>query len=154
MRKSPWVPLLLGVSLIVLSTLTSVLYPETLELSKLRSVTRAGGDAVDPTDSDDLADEPDMSILQKTMAKAREDLAEVWRFILGNKRIMFLMLSVGFFSVGRFVQEMLLQYASKRYGWTWDEVRTPVARLLIRYTFADADGRPPSSSLFTGLPTW
>jgi len=145
MRRSPWVPVLVGLFLLILTILASLVIPETLGLKKLRDDLRTRGGDVDTADPA-LAGEPEVSSevssMQKSMAKAWEDMGEVWKFILGNKRIVFLMMAVMFFTVGRYVQEMLLQYATKRYGWTWDEVR--IRSLTHRYprTFTNADAHP------------
>lgn len=129
MRRSPWIPTLTGFLLIILSVFTSLIYPETLELKKLRSDLRAANGEVDDADPVAATGEPDIHAAKKMTAKMLDNLLEMWTFVVGNRRIMFLLISIMFFAVARFVQEMLLQYASKRFGWTWDEVR-----ILRRFT--------------------
>lgn len=139
MRRSPWIALLTGLGLLVLSTIASFAVPETLHFNKPGDNLEAGSDQDDDLDTATLAPDPKDSELRKLIAKAREDLAEIWKFVIGNKDIAFLLISIVFVVLGKFVQEMLLQYASKRFGWSWDEVCMPLLCSAGPTEFTDMD---------------
>ncbi|KAL2016178.1 hypothetical protein VTK56DRAFT_4096 [Thermocarpiscus australiensis] len=104
---NPWIPLLLALAILALSNLLVVLaFPETVHVHDGRE---SRGDR-----NDDGV--PNMA---KLWQKARAGLADVWDFVLANKSVAFLMLSLVFVFLGRFVGELLLQYATERYHWTW-----------------------------------
>ncbi|KAK3940612.1 major facilitator superfamily domain-containing protein [Diplogelasinospora grovesii] len=120
MEKSPWPPLAVALALLLLANLSVLLFPETLELhqprgQEARQQERGGPCQNGNDDSRDLK----AACVQRLARKAIDGLAEVWGFVLGNQSLAFLMTSLVFVILGRFVQELLLQYATKRYGWTW-----------------------------------
>jgi hypothetical protein len=104
----PWVPLLFGLAVLLICNLLTFVFPETVHLHD-RKGAHGGQDA----DGDGA---PGMA---KFLQQARTGLAEVWDFILGNQSLAFLMVSLVFVILGRFVGELLLQYATKRYNWSW-----------------------------------
>jgi hypothetical protein len=55
------------------------------------------------------------------------DFQDMTTFVLGNLRVTVLLLSIVFAILGKFVEEMLLQYSSKRYGWSYDRASTLLA---------------------------
>lgn len=80
--------------------------------------------------SDDGIDDDDGSLLHKekqgrarmALGAATAQVRDIWEFLVTNKRVAFLILPFVFVSLGKYVQELLLQYATKRYGWSWSEV--------------------------------
>lgn len=117
MHRSPWHPLILGLTLLVLATFMSLVFPETLKFRNDE------GEQDDGVDSPNLARKSGGTVMHKILAKAREDIVDMWEFVIGNKHIAVLTVAVVFAVFGRYVQEMLLQFATKRFGWGWDEVR-------------------------------
>ncbi|KAK0730321.1 major facilitator superfamily domain-containing protein [Lasiosphaeris hirsuta] len=131
MIRSDWIPLTLSLGATALCTPAGLALPETLHLHASRgrgrrregtSVTQTG----DGSDADDEEEDDDtrlskLSSTRRLWHKAREGLAEMWAFVVGNKSISFLMLSLIFVVLGKLVQDMLLQYATKRYGWSYSK---------------------------------
>ena len=104
----PWTPLLISLAVLVITNLGVFIFPETVHVHDRKEV-----DEELEMDGDGI---PKATQLTQ---KAYAGLAEVWNFVLGNKRLAFLMLSLVFVILGRFVGELLLQYATDRYSWSW-----------------------------------
>lgn len=113
---NPWVPLLAALAVLVVTNLGIVAFPETVHVHDGSKA----AEAADPDSSSSDAD-PNASWLTKLWRKAGPGLAEVWDFVLGNTQLAFLMLSLVFVILGRFVGELLLQYARARYDWSWSK---------------------------------
>ncbi|KAK0632183.1 major facilitator superfamily domain-containing protein [Immersiella caudata] len=146
MAKSDWVALDTGIALLFLSLPLGFLFPETLHLhahgmQKARQERRhrqtnaenAGGGG-EEHEGLFATKQPALQIL---WSKARDSLAEVREFVAENKSLGFLVLSTVFIILGKFVTEMLLQYATKRYGWTWSKatllltIRSAVSLVIL-----------------------
>jgi len=127
MVKSDWVALILSLAVLLLCFPVGMVLPETLGLHGPRRrrlrVPRETADGSDADDEDEEDTVPDgkSPALQQLWRNAQESLGEVRGFVFGNKRLVFLMMSVIFVILGKFVQEMLMQYATKRYGWSWSK---------------------------------
>lgn len=104
----PWTPLLVALAVLVIANLGVLFFPETVHVHD-----RKGVEEGEESHADGI---PKAARLWQ---KACAGLAEVWDFILGNKSLAFLMVSLVFVVLGRFVGELLLQYAAARYGWSW-----------------------------------
>jgi MFS family permease len=104
----PWIPLLVALAVLILTNIAVVAFPETVHVH-------------DRKGADEEQEESDAGVPRaaKLWEKARTSIVEVWDFILGNRSLAFLMLSLVFVVLGRFVGELLLQYATDRYGWSW-----------------------------------
>lgn len=110
LRWGPWFPLLFALAMLVVSQLVILAFPETVHVH----------DKKIPAHRDD-SDTEGMPPMAKLLHKAKTGLAEVWDFVLGNKNLAFLMVSLTFVVLGRFVGEILLQYATDRYHWSWEK---------------------------------
>ncbi|KAK3330670.1 major facilitator superfamily domain-containing protein [Apodospora peruviana] len=125
MLYGDWLPLLVGLALLIIGNILIFLLPETVHLHRKQKQGRRGLARQEDDDSteSELAEveDPKVSLFHEIREKARGGLAEVGQFILGNKNIVFLMLSMVFVVLGRLAQEFLLQYATKRYHWSWSE---------------------------------
>jgi hypothetical protein len=122
--QHPWIPMLVAYGAILLATLITCFLPETLGL---RTATE-DAEAVP-------ADEPEEEMHDETVADKAEHAAvatwkglitsakQVWTFIFRDTRVAWLLFSLLFLLFGRFVQEILMQYATKRYDWSWTKVR-------------------------------
>lgn len=104
----PWVPLLVAITVLIIANLAVLAFPETVHLHA-----RKGREQAQHAEGDGSPK------ARKLWQKACEGLAEVWDFVLSNKSMAFLMLSLTFVVLGRFVGELLLQYATARYHWSW-----------------------------------
>lgn len=106
MIRDPWVPLLGSLGVFFLTGLAIWALPETLHThaSKNGNLEEAARPST-----------------VKLGHKIRAGLGDLSEFILGNPSLCFLMFSLTFVILGRFVGEILLQYATKRYGWSWSD---------------------------------
>nr|CDP23935.1 Putative protein of unknown function [Podospora anserina S mat+] len=123
MVNDPWIPLWASLIIIGGANLLVLFLPETLHLHDKKNMATAS--------EDDMDDE--RSGLQKLLYKTKTGLEEVWEFILGNKSVGLLILSMTFVILGRFVGEILLQYATERYHWSWSRASY---QLVIRNAFS------------------
>lgn len=125
-NKGPWLTLLTGNFFMVLVIASVYILPDTLIVRRWHDK-RAGkvlSPRLAPLDGDDDDDEVlKKSNMRAALDDARAQLVEVWDFILGNRRLVVLMLPLIFVTLGKSVQDMLLQFATKRFGWSWSQVR-------------------------------
>lgn len=64
------------------------------------------------------------SFMKRSWAAAKNDMSHIWNFLLGSKSIMALIVASGFlFPVRIAFAQDLPQYMTKRYNWTWSDVR-------------------------------
>lgn len=148
MHRSPWLALVVAFLLLATSNLVALVFPETLDIQRLKdrrdaAVTRrrAGDSSPSPpsssSSSSDLEEASKQTKLQHIWATCKADIREVYDFVLSNQRTTFLLLSLVFVVLGKFVLELLLQYATARYHWTWDRaavlvtVRSAATLLLL-----------------------
>ncbi|GAB1311559.1 hypothetical protein MFIFM68171_01769 [Madurella fahalii] len=110
MVRDPWIPLIVALASLILANLAVLAVPETVHVHDRKQ-------ASSDQDGNGLGDGDPQG--GKLWRKARKGLAEVWEFVFANKNLAVLMLSLVFVILGRFVGELLLQYATDRYGWTW-----------------------------------
>ncbi|KAM7205233.1 Major facilitator superfamily domain containing protein [Rhypophila sp. PSN 637] len=121
-----WLPLIVSYLLMTVINVASVWYPETLQLHRhAHAAQRRGQGSNDSTDTEDVnitaVEDTKTSVFEEIKAKALEGVDDVWRFVLGNTKIGFMLLSLVFVVLGKLAQELLLQYVTKRYHWTWSE---------------------------------
>jgi hypothetical protein len=130
MAKSDWLALDISITLLFLGLPLGFAFPETLHLHapgmqkarQERLDRRANlGNASGDEEEEEGVFASKRSVIQDLRLKARDSLTEVVEFVLGNKSLSLLILSTVFVILGKFVTEMLLQYATKRYGWTWSK---------------------------------
>lgn len=58
------------------------------------------------------------------VAVFHEQMQRIREFLVTNKRAAVLILPFSFMHMGKYIQELLAQYATKRFGWSWSKVRT------------------------------
>lgn len=117
MLYSIWLPLGLSWVLMTITNLLVLLFPETVQLhSEARDIQRRSNGHL-PSSGDDST----VSAFHEFETKAKEGLMDGWQFLLDNTKIAGLMLSLVFVVLGKLANELLLQYATKRYHWTWSE---------------------------------
>ncbi|KAB5528849.1 major facilitator superfamily domain-containing protein [Coniochaeta sp. 2T2.1] len=125
MQRSPWLGILGGTGLIVAAFLVTLVFPETLDIQRLKDRQEAARHpSLAPSDTNDTLTESDAvkrSKLQQLWATTKKDTREIYDFVLSNQRTTYLLTSLVFVVLGKFVLELLLQYATKRYGWTYDK---------------------------------
>lgn len=125
-NKSPWLTLFIGDAFMVLVVASLLILPETLSVRQWhdKKAGKVPSPRLAPLDGDDIDDEMlKKSNMRAALDDARAQLVEVWEFLIGNRRLVVLMLPLIFVTLGKYIQEMLLQYATKRFGWSWSKVR-------------------------------
>lgn len=103
-----WAPLLVALAIWVFTNLMVLTFPETVRVHDRKM-----------PQGEDRGGHNDLPRMTKLWRKAREGTVEVWDFVLGNKSVSFLMVSLVFTFLGRYVGDLLLQYSTDRYGWSW-----------------------------------
>ena len=132
MIYSDWLALNISLSLMLLCLPVCFAFPETLQLHapglerarQERADRQADGQSADSGEDrggGDFTQDSKHSALRILWSKARDSVADVGDFVLNNKSLALLMLSAMFVILGKFVTEMLMQYATKRYGWSWSK---------------------------------
>ncbi|KAK1564011.1 major facilitator superfamily domain-containing protein [Colletotrichum navitas] len=108
MKIDAWLPIYTGLGCLVLGTVVSLMLPETLSREPRYR----------PTETTQSLPwhHPIRSELEK-LGKAL--LWMLWR----SSRVLLLLFTFLLTTLGRFAQEILLQYVTKRYGWSWSQVR-------------------------------
>lgn len=114
----PWLPMWIGLAALVLSMFSTLLIPETLPLRQqsahhdhnhvhpLAKVRGGGGGGG--------------GVLATALGTAARELSRIWRFILGSRSIMLLVLADGLLNpIYAAVEMNLLQYVTVRFGWDW-----------------------------------
>ncbi len=114
MARSPWLALAVSMGLMTLGLLVCLVLPETNGIHKKNrdsaAARRPGAE-----------DSGKASTLQRLLSHVRSSSLEAWAFIVGNTRVFLLVQTLVFVVLGRWVQEMLLQYATRRYHWKWSQ---------------------------------
>lgn len=126
---SPWLSLVVGNACMLLAFSGFYFLPETLVVrrwhdartGRLGTLGRAGLEK-DRSNKDEARSEG-ISRAVRVARAALAQLREIWNFLVTNKQVAFLILPFVFVSLGKYIQELLLQYATKRYGWSWSQVR-------------------------------
>ncbi|MCJ1304184.1 hypothetical protein MMC08_006996 [Hypocenomyce scalaris] len=114
MERSPWVPIWLGLGLLLLAVIVACVLPETLHM---REKALASGHHHVSADSLSLKDDDAHSVFQRTRLTARK-FGKAASFLVEDMRVFILLCC---FMIGMLTQEsnnVLLQYVSKRYDWT------------------------------------
>ncbi|KAK3996392.1 major facilitator superfamily domain-containing protein [Cladorrhinum sp. PSN332] len=117
MRRDPWDPLMASLGFFALSGLVLWALPETLRVHDHKN-TDVHQEEEEEEEEEETSSSPDA---RKVWEKVCAGVGDLSRFILGNKSLVFLMLSLTFIILGRFVGEVLLQYSTKRYDWSWSD---------------------------------
>ena len=114
---NPWVPIFVGLGLCLPALPLAFVLPETLTAAKVP------GDV-----PSDLRDESPMESAGKGILGHVNDgilrlkTAAVF-FIWGNKTVAALLLTLLTSTLGKGAQELIMQFARKKYGWSWAQVR-------------------------------
>lgn len=131
LRFDPWISMWIGFAFLVAGTFSVLMIPETLRLrQKADDRHRAEHpDAEGYTPGASVHDGHEFpfgkqSVLKQAWFTVKNDMKHVWRFIFASKSVMMLMLACAtFYPVRMAYIGILLQYMTKRFGWTWSTVR-------------------------------
>lgn len=129
MEVDLWLAIWLGLGCLIAATIMTIFMPETRPKTPPASQDVAG-------DTEASVDEPDRKSLwwlRKGRAELRRLGEAALEFARGNWQVMALLFTLLVTTLGRFAQEILLQYVTKRYGWSWSQVSISVFLIMIRY---------------------
>jgi hypothetical protein len=112
MRINPWLPILLGLGGIIFSLSVSLFLPDTRDRGNPRDVYESNSEEVTPP--------MELFVQWRTEAKALTSMGFL-NCVWGQGQTM-LLLTFLLTTLGRYAQEILLQYVTKRYGWSWSQV--------------------------------
>lgn len=125
MQRSLWQPMRLGLAIMVIATCLALIIPDKSIIS-LQDLINSTTDSIRLDET--LPTEPARTDRWKASADA---LKSTWHTMSQNKQVV-LLLCISFTTqLGAGSSELLLQYVSKRYDWTFAQVG-----LLSLYTFA------------------
>lgn len=134
MSRDAWFPIGLGLILLTIGTALTLVVPETLrirqeadEIIEEREAA-AGESSQRPAESSDeeSVSHKGKSLRHVILATMKEDFTHVWRFLIGSRTILLLILSFTFSVLVKYAKiELFLQYVRKRFGWSWESVSTP-----------------------------
>lgn len=115
---SPWLPLLLSLLAGIISNLLIFAFPETVYVHSRK---RTWQEEEEEAARDGYGNETKTfrSRLANIWQKAGEGALEAYGFIITNQSVAFMLIALTFLVLGRYVSELLLQYATDRYGWSW-----------------------------------
>ena len=106
----------MGIACFAFSLILILFLPETLVIRQWNDAKSGRTPSTSPDRSGERAKKTKW---QKAVELMREQADDITKFIWGNKRVVLLIFPLVFMILGKFVQELLLQYATKRYKWTW-----------------------------------
>ena len=117
------IPALLFISfgLMLLVTLLSLFLPDTLGLVKDRKSPCVDDEYTDTITATATANQSP-SLVHETFRKARDTLKSSCKFMYSHGKLTALMVAFVFAILPKLVQGLLLQYTTKRYGWSWSKV--------------------------------
>lgn len=121
---NPWIALWIGMGLLIVGTGCTLLLPETLNLRKAADQSRPSGDVQTEYAPQSVTKISAKTAIQRALASARSDFSHIWRFLLGSQGVMLLMASSALVFPLKLVfeRDMMLQYMTKRYHWSWSTV--------------------------------
>lgn len=111
-----WISIYSGLGCLVLGVLVTLILPETLEKPRYLTIDRAA--------SSSWYHAARLELLRMGEAV----LWVIWR----DWTVVALLATFLLTTLGRFAQELLLQYVTKRYGWSWSQVRYSSTWLIKR----------------------
>ena len=112
MAIGPWLPIALGFVLYLPGLLVAFYLPETLKSGVFEEVP-----------SHEVGHESDPATLWEEFSKGVKSLRSATAFFIqGNRLVVGLLSTLLLTTLGRHAQDILLQYAHRRYGWSWGQV--------------------------------
>ncbi|RDW89025.1 hypothetical protein BP6252_01057 [Coleophoma cylindrospora] len=113
MERNVWIPIVLGILIMVVGWFGILFLPETLHF-------RTGGKIPEDLETPSTTkDNTEHTILDRIKTTASQMVAAVSGYIWGDTKVALLMLTLLLTSLGRYAGELKLQYATKKFHWTW-----------------------------------
>ncbi|RDW63435.1 hypothetical protein BP6252_10980 [Coleophoma cylindrospora] len=114
MERNVWIPIMLGILIMIISTLGIFVLPETLNFKTLGRIP----EDLETTHST-TKDNSESTLLSRIKTEGSQLVTAVRLYIWGNTNVALLMLTLIFTSLGNYARELLLQYSTKKFNWTW-----------------------------------
>lgn len=120
MTIDPWIPYILGYMVILVGYMSVFFIPETLEYAKAKRLNRGRSDNSTETTTR-LGKQSTLQVLRHQM----HDFTESIQFMWANSNVIWMVLVVFVSVFSRQSTAILLQYASKKFGWSIAQVSSP-----------------------------
>lgn len=138
MEVNIWLPIWLGIGCISLSTIITRFVPETLPVTGAMPES-SGEEASCVTGATDNKPSRLLHVARLEVSKLGQAVA--W-FAKRHYHVVALLFTLLLTTFGRFAQELLSQYVTKRYNWSWSQVSAqvppgPFASNIAAHTMAD-----------------
>lgn len=140
LSQGPWVALFTGNFFMFMSITALCFLPETLIVRKWHDA--KAGKISGLSSSLNLQVSEGEEDLKNSDFRAAVDAAKVQllngrEFLVTNKRVVVLMIPLIFETVEKYIEELLMQYSTKRYGWSWSKVCSPFPAHISGYLEGD-----------------
>lgn len=118
LSKNPWLPLSVGMVLLIIGTCLPPFIPETLDLR------RAADQEVEQTLSRSEEDARDKRTLkQQIIFAVKNDMGHVYTFLIKSKSVISLVLGFNLTVIVKYVKiDIMSQYVHNLLGWSWAKV--------------------------------
>lgn len=131
MTRGAWFSVFMGAGCLSAAILVALAFPETRNKAARDESTR------DDDDGDQPENSPSLRLFRCAGLRAWSKLAlkhattSVRSYFWDDKRLGLLLFSLIFTSLGKFISVILMQYTTKRFHWSWSEVRRPMSDMPI-----------------------
>ncbi|RFU33894.1 hypothetical protein B7463_g2408, partial [Scytalidium lignicola] len=124
--KHPWLAICLGIGMLVVGFCVAFIIPETIELSRSKKIhpdiiLNDEGEGVETGINSHESSDNQTKTLRHIISSAVASLRGAAHFIAGNSQILLLLFTFLVSIFGRYIQELLLQYVTKRLQWSWSQ---------------------------------
>jgi hypothetical protein len=130
MEHHTWLPIFLGLGSLILANWLVLAIPETFHLRLLKVTDLdqepSNGSMQDASEHDPLPGNATKGEWWRWLESRVSRIRIASQFIWDNKYVMLLLFTFLITTLGRFLQELLMQYATKRFNWSWSKVSLPV----------------------------
>lgn len=126
MNRNTWLPMLIGLGSLILATCMPLIFPETLGRRDTETLEHAAATSQDcsperPDQHESLRNVKDERMWRRFKSRVLH-VRVTSRFMWENTTVLLLLFTFLVTTLGRFVQELLMQYTTKRFHWTWSQV--------------------------------
>lgn len=120
LSKSPWIALMTANVFMAIGLCVLCALPETLVVRRWHD-RKNGRQSSSRPRAAESGDNTKRSLLQSVSDTARYHILRIREFVLVNKRLVVLLVPFICVSPTKYISELLLQYSTKRFGWTWSK---------------------------------
>jgi hypothetical protein len=132
MNFNPWLPVFIGLGSLALATCMSLILPETLGRSVLEPVEHAAAPRhLNHENVRGVGPLPNDKSWRIWWHWSKSQVLHIHvnsQLMWKNKTVFLLLFTFLVTTLGRFVQELLMQYTTKKFHWTWSQV-SPICHI-------------------------